>query len=239
MSANRAEFLARLFSRDKPHGLGPESTVEQLFAAIDRGPASEARFQENLEAVLEWLTERRELPLGFEDLDGIEYVYRTAFFADGPDLNYRLNGQPRGFWRSSLPSYAELMALDDGAGVQRSYLASEASFAVVKELQARNMVVPVVGDFGGDKALRAVGEYTRENGASIAAFYVSNVEQYLRPDAKWDAFCANVASMPLDDTSTFIRSTRGRNRGRAGGGLSMFATSLGHMARETRACGVL
>jgi hypothetical protein len=62
--------------------------------------------------------------------------------------------------------------------------------------------------------------------------YLSNVEQYLRQDAIWGTFCANVASMPLDDKSTFIRSAQGGGGG-PGGGLS---NSLGSMLNETRGC---
>ena len=44
----------------------------------------------------------------------------------------------------------------------------------------------------------------------MSAFYVSNVEQYLMQDDTWPRFCANVAALPLDETSTFIRSIRDR-----------------------------
>ena len=43
----------------------------------------------------------------------------------------------------------------------------------------------------------------------MSAFYSSNVEQYLRQDGIWGNFCDNVATLPLDATSTFIRSERG------------------------------
>src|SRR5262245_59230961 len=36
MSSDRADFLSRLFSRERPAGLGASSTVEALFAAYDK-----------------------------------------------------------------------------------------------------------------------------------------------------------------------------------------------------------
>jgi len=39
----------------------------------------------------------------------------------------------------------------------------------------------------------------------VTAFYVSNVESYLHRDGSWPTFCANVATLPLDDASVFIR----------------------------------
>ena len=59
--------------------------------------------------------------------------------------------------------------------------------------------MPVVGNFAGPKALRAVGRYIRERGATVAAFYVSNVEQYLFQDNLFDDFARNVATLPVDD----------------------------------------
>ena len=77
--------------------------------------------------------------------------------------------------------------------------------------------MPVVGNFAGPKALRAVGQYLRDHGATVTAFYLSNVEQYLQQDGIWTSFCANVASLPLDERSTFIRSRPGRRRRPSGG----------------------
>ncbi len=68
----------------------------------------------------------------------------------------------------------------------------------------------------------------REHGAVVSAFYLSNVEQYLQQDGIWGAFCANVASMPLDARSTFIRS-----QSFGGGG---FQNMLGDMQAETSGC---
>lgn len=238
MSNDRAEFLARLFSRPKPAGIGASSSPEALFAAFEPLDSSEALYQANLQAVTDRLTRHHRFPLSADDLAGIDYVYRTAFFADGPDLNYRLTGQG-GFGRGGTPSYAQLMTADDGEGTQRSYLATEANFAIVKAMQEKNLIVPVVGDFGGTKALRSVARYARERAATVSAFYLSNVEQYLRPAGTWSAFCANVAAMPLDETSTFVRSVRGGRSQRTGfdAGFILFTPSLGAMRTETDGCG--
>ena len=78
----------------------------------------------------------------------------------------------------------------DGSGV---IWPTKPSFAFLKDLADPQLVVPIVGDFGGPKALRAVAQYAREHGAIVSAFYLSNVEKYLRQDGKWNAFCASVA----------------------------------------------
>jgi hypothetical protein len=128
-----------------------------------------------------------------------------------------------------MANFANLMEATDNSGTARSFLASEDMFRILKDLESKNLLVPVVGDFGGSKALRAVGQYLRDHGATVTAFYLSNVEQYLYQDSKMGAFCANVAAMPLDGSSTFIRSSQGGGRG----GLMSF---LGSMQEETRSC---
>ena len=117
----------------------------------------------------------------------------------------------------------------DASGVMRSYLASEAHFKVLKDLQSRNLVVPVVGDFAGPRAIRAIGAYLKARGATVGTFYLSNVEQYL---GDYGAFCRNVQALPLDASSVFIRSSSGGGFGRGG----RFVNSLGPMVEETRMC---
>jgi hypothetical protein len=82
----------------------------------------------------------------------------------------------------------------------------------VKTLQERNLVIPVSGDFAGPKALRGIGAWLTKQGASVNAYYLSNVEQYLFQDHKQAAFYANVGTLPTTPTSVFIRpySLRGR-----------------------------
>jgi hypothetical protein len=146
-----------------------------------------------------------------DDLDGLEHVY-SAFYQAGPSLNYSfLNG---GFGRGgAFPSYADLMTETDGRGEQRSYLASEENFRTLKQLERNNAVVPVVGNFAGPKALRAVGRYLNEHHATVSAFYTSNVEMYLFQTDDWMKFFGNVATLPIGSTSTFIRSVSGRGFG--------------------------
>jgi hypothetical protein len=98
--------------------------------------------------------------------------------------------------------------------------------------------VPVVGDFGGPKAIRAVGTYLKEHGAVVSAFYLSNVEQYLNRSGAEEAFLCNVAALPLDDASTFIFTGAGRYGGGMGGGRGggLNTTYLRPMLPDARSC---
>ncbi len=220
LSADRATFVSMLFSKPKPAGLRADATADALFAAFGQSATSEQLYRTNLAAVIAHLTKTHSLPLGAGDISAIKTIYQTFYNS--------------GFSVRSSPTYWDLMSATDASGGERSYLSSEKSFAVLKDLESRNMVIPVVGDFGGPKALRWVGTYLRARQATVSAFYLSNVEQYLVQDGKWQAFCASVATMPIDATSTFIRSSSGGGGVGRGGG---FVSSLGAIAEEVKSCG--
>jgi len=68
-----------------------------------------------------------------------------------------------------------------------------------------------VGDFAGPTAIRAVADYVFRHGASVTAFYTSNVEQYLFRNAVAQRFYENAMALPIDERSVFIRSASQRN----------------------------
>ena len=237
ISESRADFVSRLFSRPRPPGLGAKSTVDEIFAAFATVESSQALYEANLKAIADHFSLRRNRPLSEEDRAGVEYVYR-AFFDFGPAIQYSSTSRYSSggmFGGRNQPTYADLMTATDEEGEAHSYLSSEDRFGVLRELHTHNMFVPVVGNFGGPRALRKIGAYLKEKNTIVSAFYLSNVEQYLRQDGLWNSFCANVAALPLDDTSIFIRSVRGGQYGaRFGFGLN---SQLGRMAAETTDCG--
>jgi hypothetical protein len=210
LSTDRADFVSRLFSKPRPLELTAASSVADLFAAYKNVPTSEELYRQNVRLIRDHLVRRRGLSLSPDDLDQIESIY-FAFFWDGPSLRYSTRpGFGGRSFGSSFPTYEELMVATDADGVAHGYLASEAHFRILKDMQSRNLIVPVVGDFAGPKALRAIGRYVRERQATVSAYYVSNVEQYLFQDGLFDAFARNVATLPLDPNSTFIRSVSRR-----------------------------
>lgn len=229
MSADRATFVSRLFSRKRPDGLKSSSSAQEIFAAFAKVEGTEALYKENLKAVEDHLAKKHGFTLSPTDLEGINYVYH-AFFWYGPDIQYWSTGGR--FGRGFRATYADLMTATDMEGTPRSYLADEGRFATLKDLESRNLLVPVVGNFNGPKAIRAVGAWVRAHGAKISAFYLSNVEQYLSQEGTWNAFCGNVATLPLDDTSTFIRSVRTGYDGRGMG----LTSELGNIDAEVKGC---
>ncbi len=109
-------------------------------------------------------------------------------------------------WRPIWTAGARASWPASGRAPWSGFLAQESAFRLVKDLEERNLIVPVVGDFAGATALAAIGEYLRARGARVSAFYTSNVEQYLFGEGTFDRFALNVAKLPHDERSVIIRS---------------------------------
>ena len=233
LSEDRADFLSRLYARKRPAGLGEDATVEALFAGYDEQQPDRKLVQENIAAMEDVLTKHK-LDLSKEDFDKIEYVYRV-FVDAGPDLDYTVGGFGGG---DGSPSYEQLMTATDKEGHNWSYLASESNYRTLREMEMKNLIVPLIGDFSGEKVIRAVAQYLTDHDARVSVFYLSNVEQYLfQEPGQWRRFWENVSTLPLDSSSTFIRSVNAGSYGRIGGYGMRFQSLLAPMAETVRAFG--
>ena len=210
LSADRAEFLSRLFSRPRPPGLDTGSSAKQLFDAFIAAPADSSLYRANLAAIKRRLIEGHGFAMNDSDSKLLDYTY-SAYFGGGPLIDYNY---PRGFGGAfgggNFPTYASLQQATDSSGKNWAYLASESTFRWLKDFESRNLVVPVVGDFAGPKAIRGVAQWLKARNAVVTAFYTSNVEQYLFMQSQdWERYYKNVATLPLDSSSSFIRSIGG------------------------------
>jgi hypothetical protein len=220
MSATRGEFLSTLFSMPALKNISDGSSPRQLFDAAYMESADQQRFEANTKAVLNLLSVKHGFTLSSNDESQLTWIY-SCFFKYGPDLTYQAcesggggfgaGGGGRGFGRGfgggmMFRSFADLQTQTDAADVNHAYLASEANYKWMKDFESRNLVVPVMGDFMGPKAIRSVGAWVRDHGTVVGTFYTSNVEQYLFQTSTWENFYKNIASLPLDDGSTLIRS---------------------------------
>lgn len=99
----------------------------------------------------------------------------------------------------TYPTLGETLAL------KGSFTESDEAYARVRRLVVENRVIPVVGDFAGRHALRAVGDDMRARGLLLGVFYASNVEQYLFDQRKHGTFVASIEAMPRDEESRMVR----------------------------------
>jgi len=199
MSDNRVDFVATLFSRKRPATLTADSRVGEIFRAFAAASSDNELAEANFKTILSRLKMTHGFTFSKEDENAMRSIYWT-FLREGVVT-----------FSSSIrsPGYTALMTATDGAGHNWSYLASNENYARVREMQLKNLIIPLVGDFGGPKAVRMAGQYIRDHGAVVNVFYLSNVEDYIQPVMQ--GYLRNVRSLPITDSSLFIHVSLGSN----------------------------
>ena len=222
MADNRADFMSQLFSRRRPPDLNAKTNVSTLLDAYKFVRPDEKYQQETLKTIKSVLA-KHGFKLSSEDLQTIDRVH-AVFYRAGPSIDYTFEAKqlpprpPAGF-----PPFERMMIATDGdcgspcltsytqppaPGRAWSFLATEENYQYVRNMQRRNLFVPLVGDFSGPSTIRKIGQYLKEHGATVSTFYASNVEYYL-DDRQQQAFYANVLALPTDSSSVFVRFISG------------------------------
>ena len=204
LSPTRAQFLSRLFSKPLPKdgGPAPDAPAADLMAFFGKTAATDQAYAANLAEIKKTIQEDFQFPLSDRDRESLEYVYKS-FRENGLDIAFRLDAS---YYGGYFPSLKDLALQTDLNGKQGAFLASADDYNFVRSMQKKNLIIPIVGDFSGTKALAAIGDYLRKNGLMVTSFYTSNVEQYLFDSAVFDGFAKNVKKLPIDDKSVFIRA---------------------------------
>ena len=201
LAENRADFVSLLFTKPRPQGLANTASAFDTWTAFWYIPTDTSKFKGNFARIFDHLTKKHKFAFSAYDSTLLYNTY-FAFYASGP--NIVSNGGTSG--NDASPStFGNLTSARDGSGVERSFLANDEGYQVIRQLELKNLIIPIVGDFAGTHALRSIGQYLRDNSVQLSAFYVSNVETYLNRDGKGPAFYANLGTMPFHATSAMIR----------------------------------
>lgn len=203
LAQSREQFLALLFSRPLPEPPSPpDAPIEKLLTRIGEHPASLASFTRTHAAIVERITRVHAVELSATDKKQLERIAR-AFFEKQLELAFELKQHSS----RRYPTFAELVTATDLSGRAQGFLGSEASYARIARLQRENRIIPVVGDFAGDRALLGIAGEIRTRGLTTSAFYVSNVEQYLLGDAQtWQRWVRNLRALPANSRTLLIRA---------------------------------
>ncbi len=204
LADSRVEFLSILFSKpalDAEFNTG-KPTIEELVSYFDRTDGDAAQYARNLERIQAKIRTYG-VVLSEGDILRISELYRT-FYERHLDLRweYRSDGD-RGI---AFITYRSFLLGRDLEGALGNFLDSDEDYRFIRDMQARNAIIPVTGDFAGSHALKAIGDFVRGRGDRVTAFYLSNVEYYLYPDGFLDEFAENVRYLPTDNRSVIIRA---------------------------------
>lgn len=203
IARNRAEFLALWLGHPVPTDVARWTGAEimPVLAWIDRTPAtarSRADAATRVRAALD------ALPVALDSVDrAVMARIHETFMRDGLALRFTSFGRPP---RPFYPTLRDLVLETDRRGRRRSYLADEAAFQYVKELQQQNRIVPVVGDLAGPRSMRAIARDVAARGLTVRVLYTSNAEDYVLRDGGFAAFVTNVRALPHDARSVIVRS---------------------------------
>ena len=223
LSKDRADFLSMLFAKPRPKDIEANVAVQKLWEIYFPIPVDTGLTTKTRDRIVEHLTKTKKFALNADEISQLDWVI-SAFVQYGPGITTN-GGAGRGGGNNR--TFADLTGWStDNSGFPQSFLASEESFQVVKALHDKNLIVPVTGDFGAAKALRGIGAWMSARGGRVSAFYLSNVEQYLFQDNKATAFYDNVSTLPINDSSVFIRPYAMRRGGNALCGIAMFLKNV-------------
>jgi hypothetical protein len=205
LAGGRAHFLALLLGHPFEPTAAPapadDASIDELLAYTASVHPEEPTWNATFDAVRDRVVHRYGIPLDANDDATLRRTAR-AFFDKQLGLAFEMHEKS---WRR-FPTLGELFAQRSPEGDAAGFLGSELAFRAVQRMEREGRIVPVVGDFGGDHALHAVGDALRARGLTVSVFYVSNVEQYVMPEpAKWRAWIRNVLALPHTDDSVFLR----------------------------------
>ena len=201
LSPTRVEYVAMLFGRPVPADAAARgvASIDRLVEYVDR---THPEGVDALRARIDDAIATFGVPLTSEERRTIDRFHRR-FIDSGLSLRFQSTGRPP---QSNYPTYRDLLLDRDSSGRQSNALASDEAFQFVRSLQARDLVIPVVGDLGGPSALTAIGRLLAVRHEPLSAFYTSNVEFYLFRDGRFPGFVANLARIPRTERAVIIRS---------------------------------
>ena len=204
VSPTRVEYLCALTGRAPPAKLETWATADiaRLAAHVDASAPLSVAQQRALRSKLEAAIRTTGMNLSAGDFERIAQFHR-AFIEDGLSLTFAARGRAPA---SYYPSLRTLLLETDGAGRKASFLAIESSYQFLRGMQQRDLIIPVVGDVSGPRAMLAIAAEMRNRGTALSAFYISNVEQYLFQDGRFPRFVENLKRFPRTERSTVIRS---------------------------------
>jgi hypothetical protein len=226
MATTRVEYLAMLLGRPVPAGseTWKAATIEKILDQVD-APPLDARAIAALRSKTDETVARIGVSLSRDDRATIERFHRR-FIDAGASLQFQSAGRPP---QTHYPAYRDLLLATTPAGHKGNYLATEEAFQFVKSLEERDLLIPVVGDLSGARALAAIGELLERKKLRVSAFYASNVEFYLYSDGRFQSFAVNLTRLPRAENSVVIRSVFGRFGWPRGGSVSQLH-DIAHLA---------
>jgi hypothetical protein len=202
-ATTRSHFLTLLVGRpfQKESDPGAQAGVAQVIQHAEKLPRDRELWRASHARLVERITAGYRVALEVSDKVALREAHQ-AFFDDQLDIQFELHMKTR----PRYPKLRDQLAMRAPDGQELGFMASEKAFRFVQRMQAEHRIIPLVGDFAGNRALPGVAEYLRKNSIRLGVFYVSNVEEFLFEDKLWPKWVDNVGALPADEQSIFVRA---------------------------------
>jgi hypothetical protein len=235
LARTRVEYLSLLTGRPVPADMdswrtAPVSRIADYVEKTPFDPGTIAALRTRVDDAIANIG----VPLSKDDFETIDRFHRR-FIADALSMRFQSLGRPPQMY---YPTYRQMLVDTDAEGREGNYLASEDTFQFVKGLEAKDLVIPVVGDVSGPSAMGAIAKLLESRGERVSVFYASNVEFYLFGEGSFGRFVENLGRLPHDSSSVLIRSVFryfGRSMPRPGDGSVSQVEPIETLVSETAA----
>ena len=190
LSDDRAGYLSRLTAR------GLDARADDLIASADAARFDRSRLVKvvaEVRATVEPLA-----LLGPADWPLLATIQARLA---GPGLSARFLALPM------YPTLGRLIRTPDAEGRPAHFLATEALYREVRDLQRAGRVAPIVGDYGAAGGLDRLGEWLRNRGELVAFIYISDVEDFSIRNGRFDTYIRNLQSLPLAGGARLARTS--------------------------------
>lgn len=207
-----AEYLGLLLSRDlgSSHAVGSEP--EAVVAAVEKCPVSPELFRTNLAWLRTEMSDR--WPLTDLHRNRIDRLYGEFFRRQLDITNVDAETTEN---LDEIANLRDVISARTSHGINLHFLTDAERYAVVRQLQRDDRVIPLLGNLGSGETTDRINELLRAYGESISTFYVSNIEEHVLQRYRIEG-----------DRITARPNPEGLLTGEAG---AAYDTMIGHWAR--------
>lgn len=216
LAETREEFLSLLLSKSIPGGrkLDKNSDVNDIvdfFYKIN----SDLTMQKNTTLkIIELLDKKYGFELSQKDKKYIRRMMKIFCLAN---LNIAFNTNENNYLKKNKHVFlAEMLKGTDESGAQLNIFNSKEKYDYIRKMHLENKIIPITGDFAGDKAFNKISEFLLEKEMAVSALYASSVEWWLFKENKFIPWAKNFAKVPITSSSVIMRQifegTNGKHR---------------------------
>ncbi|MFM7319838.1 MAG: hypothetical protein ACKO5E_23060 [bacterium] len=203
LSESRMEYLenfwARRFSGQQNHQ--KPLSAEAIMAGFEKAELDQKKLrevQEKVKAVIRLLHD-----FSPDDLNEIAKI-QARLAGPGPETRFLA--------LKMYPTIRQMITGPSRSGKPGHWLASDESYATVRQLSSSGHIYPITGDWsansrGNETVFSKLGAYLRREKRQVGCYYISDVEFFLFRSGRFSDYLANLGQLPWHPSAVVIRTS--------------------------------